>query len=211
MEYIRGKFPRKEDVPVIQRIADRVGVTVNWERGTDKEAQWNGIDIAGMNSSSNIIHDIAHWCLASKKRRKLPDFGLGDGPETPIELPRLVSEKFQTTEERAASLLGILMEREHDLPWHRTWDYHSWNQVDDGFMQVSTYLYSRGLISEDLTPTYQSIQPYQARKIKNLRQKEEEMQMSARKADAHLFGTNMWNVLYYFPKIIRRLGPKFSF
>src|SRR4029079_19487297 len=61
-----------------------------------------------------ILHEVAHFLLASPERRRLPDFGLGPGPDTTeraaAERAAIVSPPEREMDEAAASLLGILWE-----------------------------------------------------------------------------------------------------
>ena len=69
-----------------------------------------------------ILHEVAHFALASPARRALPDFGLGPGPD--IARPRrrragaaaLLPLLEREADEAAASLLGILWEAQLGQP-----------------------------------------------------------------------------------------------
>jgi len=116
----------------ITKLAQLVGVKLNWERSIG--IQYNGKDIACKGQdASDIIHDIAHYAVASKKARRNLDYGLGPGPGSSdydeAIIPIYKGKKCQSIEEEA-SALGIYWEKQFGLPWDKTALYHSW--VDDG-------------------------------------------------------------------------------
>jgi hypothetical protein len=75
---------------------------------------WDGRALSGASEAYVILHEIAHWALATPARRRRVEFGLGPGPDTidraaaarAAILPVLARE----ADEAAASLLGILWE-----------------------------------------------------------------------------------------------------
>jgi hypothetical protein len=75
---------------------------------------WNGESMRGGTESYVLLHELAHWRLASLARRRLIDFGLGPGPETgDLESAKRAQCVFgleRECEEAMASLLGILWE-----------------------------------------------------------------------------------------------------
>lgn len=101
---------------------------------------WNGKSVAldcmapGARLISSVVHDVAHWLVAPRQRRKVPDFGLGKGPDSGFDAgaPRVVSLPKAREEECLASCLGILIERDLGLDWiGRLWD-HEWLANDWG-------------------------------------------------------------------------------
>jgi hypothetical protein len=115
----------------INSLAEIVGVKLNWQRKCG--IQYNKKDIACKNQdASNIIHDIAHFAVATKKNRQRLDFGLGAGPDSLQEIEnsfadiRCYSENPDRIEEYA-SALGIHWEKELKLPWKNTMIYHGWH------------------------------------------------------------------------------------
>jgi hypothetical protein len=88
--------------------------------GTICAFNWDGTALDGATEAYVILHEVAHFLLASPERRALPDFGLGAGPDTSdraaaeraAALPVLERE----ADEAAASLLGILWEAELRQP-----------------------------------------------------------------------------------------------
>ncbi|MGD9616361.1 MAG: hypothetical protein AB7H90_13780 [Alphaproteobacteria bacterium] len=75
---------------------------------------WDGRALDGDTEAYVILHEIAHFLLASPERRRLPDFGLGPGPDTTrreaAERASIVKLLEREEDEAAASLLGILWE-----------------------------------------------------------------------------------------------------
>jgi hypothetical protein len=124
----------------INTLAKRVGVALNWKRAPG--LQWNGNDIACKGQdASNIIHDIAHYAVATPRARECWDFGLGPGPDTLITtwqlqnlersiFPREHHGRICNEIESQASALGIHWEKELGLPWEKTAEYHDWDFED---------------------------------------------------------------------------------
>lgn len=114
----------------IQAIADAVGCKLDWNRKCG--VQWNGSNVACKDQdASNILHDIAHYTVASPRERKCLDFGLGAGPDTEnfdygLAIHRLYSRNKCNKIEERASALGIYWEKQIGLPWESTAVYHSW-------------------------------------------------------------------------------------
>ena len=67
-----------------------------------------------------ILHEVAHFLLASTERRRLVDFGLGPGPDTrnreAAEHAAVISPLAREEDEAAASLLGIIWEAKLGQP-----------------------------------------------------------------------------------------------
>jgi hypothetical protein len=65
-------------------------------------------------------HEVAHYLLAPPSRRRLPDFGLGPGPDTSdrvgAERAAALPVLDREADEAAASLIGILWEAELGQP-----------------------------------------------------------------------------------------------
>ena len=81
---------------------------------------WDGAALDGAVEAYVILHEVAHFLLAPPERRRLPDFGLGPGPDT---RDRAGAERAATVpllnreeDEAAASLLGILWEAKLGQP-----------------------------------------------------------------------------------------------
>jgi hypothetical protein len=100
-------------------LADRFGMAPLAEP-PEAAYSWDGARVRVLTEPAVLLHEVAHYQLASPERRGLPDFGLGAGPETGridsanqacrlTGLPREI-------EEQMASLLGILWEVELEQP-----------------------------------------------------------------------------------------------
>jgi len=94
-------------------VARGCGMPIHPE-GSSCRFNWDGAALNGATEAYVILHEAAHFALASPERRGLVEFGLGPGPDTldrdtaerAAVLPLLARE----TDEAAASLLGILWE-----------------------------------------------------------------------------------------------------
>lgn len=93
-------------------------------------------------------HELAHAMLAPPSRRRLRRFGLGD-------VGFGDGRKFSQVEEELASLLGILLQKEHGLDWKHTAIYHCWEDstAKDCEKRLNTLL-KRGLIDSRGKPTF---------------------------------------------------------
>lgn len=145
--------------PVIQRLADHVGVKIDWDlspicgrRGSSLVLAYDGKVIAAKDrSTSNIIHDIAHFICAAKRRRRLPNFGLGGSPDDFAgdgDSPLVVSDAYAQAEEENASLLGILVEAHLGVRFTETLVDHTWEdekQVQNGLTSLRKKGFVRGV------------------------------------------------------------------
>lgn len=81
---------------------------------------WDGSSVAIRLEPSVLIHEVAHYQLASPERRTVIDFGLGAGPESGRKAEGdAVQSLFlpeRDVEEGLCSLLGILWEAELGQP-----------------------------------------------------------------------------------------------
>jgi hypothetical protein len=84
------------------------------------DVSWNGTALRSETEAYVLLHELAHYQLATPERRERIDFGLGPGPETG---DRDRAARVQTLfglarerEEAMASLLGILWESELGHP-----------------------------------------------------------------------------------------------
>lgn len=149
-----------EITPIIRQLinamAKKTGCHLNWHRAPG--IQWNGKDVACKDQdASNIIHDIAHYVLATKKARKYFDYGLDAGPDTNYEefrsnkaLARTIySDAKCAAIEKKASALGIYWEKMLGLPWEDTMKYHAWNsqsELKDEWGKLSEHIKKVGTI-----------------------------------------------------------------
>jgi hypothetical protein len=81
---------------------------------------WDGGALNGATEAYVILHEAAHFALASSERRRLIDFGLGPGPDTldrdAAESAAVLSLPAREEDEAAASLLGIIWEAQLGQP-----------------------------------------------------------------------------------------------
>jgi hypothetical protein len=111
-------------------LARRFGLEVEiiWPpRKSWEHYAWDGSRLRAVpDDPSELIHDVAHWLCAPSHRRPLPEFGLGDSPgpwqAANLTVPYWVAGR----EERRASVVGILAERELGMPWEHTYNLHGW-------------------------------------------------------------------------------------
>jgi hypothetical protein len=82
--------------------------------GTSCRFNWDGAALNGATEAYVILHEVAHFVLASPERRGLVEFGLGPGPDTldreVAERAAVLSPLMREEDEATASLLGILWE-----------------------------------------------------------------------------------------------------
>lgn len=81
---------------------------------------WDGVALRAETEAYVLLHEVAHFQLASPARRRMLDFGLGAGPESGrrhvADAAATVSGLERDREEAMASLLGILWEVELGHP-----------------------------------------------------------------------------------------------
>ena len=94
-------------------LARRCGMKIR-PAGARSAFNWDGAALDGETEAYVILHEAAHFVLASPERRRLIDFGLGPGPDT---TDRAAAERAASlpiiereADEAVASLLGILWE-----------------------------------------------------------------------------------------------------
>jgi hypothetical protein len=91
---------------------------------------WDGRAVRTESEPAVLLHEVAHYQLASPERRALPDFGLGAGPETGeiavAEAARRLDGLARESEEQMASLLGILWEIELGQPGILAFQEQNW-------------------------------------------------------------------------------------
>lgn len=161
--------------PKIVEVARRAGVKLS-VRNMNGKYTWNGKTIALLNrydvtrSDSDILHDVAHYLIASKRRRKCPEFGLGSSPDIgPPRADLLINHNSAQYEEEEASLLGILMLKALRLKYLDTFHAHLWTVTDDSLVALTRDFYDgkrkttgvkalnrllrKGHVSKQLVPT----------------------------------------------------------
>jgi hypothetical protein len=110
----------------INKIAKMVGVKLSL-RDPGESYMWDGetIGIGGL-SDSNILHEIGHWQVSSEERRKLNDYGIGNGPDSRGYQVGILPYKLCMMEECLASLMGIGYEFHLGMDYMETMRGHSW-------------------------------------------------------------------------------------
>ena len=123
---------------------------------------WDSKAVAVGMEPSVIIHEVAHFQLASPERRGLADFGLGAGPESGDkargEADRRLHGLDCEIEEARASLLGVLWEAELGQPAVLAFLEQNW--LEGGvsprnlahFAKVAGYLHAEGFIDDGARP-----------------------------------------------------------
>ena len=91
---------------------------------------WDGGAVRTGSEPAVLLHEVAHYQLASPQRRALPDFGLGAGPETGeiarADAAQRLDGLARESEEQMASLLGILWEIELGQPGILAFQEQNW-------------------------------------------------------------------------------------
>ena len=123
---------------------------------------WNGAVLRTRSEPWVILHEIAHWLLCPPARRRLPDFGVGAGPEsgrkTDADDARCVDDATQQEEEVLSSLLGILLEVELGQPailafLEQNWlEGHERDAAIAHFRAAVAALHARGMIDGRARP-----------------------------------------------------------
>ena len=136
-------------------LARDFGMAIHPE-GTPCLFNWDGTALNAATEAYVILHEVAHFALASPARRGLIDFGLGPGPDTvdrdAAEAAVVLSPLEREQDEAAASLLGILWEASLGQPALASFLDQNWLEGLDRsapthFTTVLRSLRSRGLLS----------------------------------------------------------------
>jgi len=121
---------------------------------------WDGRALRRATEAYVLLHEVAHFQLASPARRRLPDFGLGPGPETGqrglAERCARLHGVAREREEAKASLLGILWESELGQPALASFLDQNWLEGGGAarhFYVVLEQLRTRGFITASGRPT----------------------------------------------------------
>jgi hypothetical protein len=135
-------------------LARAFGMAIHPE-GTPCLFNWDGTALNGTTEAYVILHEIAHFALASPERRGLIDFGLGPGPDTvdraAAERAAILPPLLREEDEAAASLLGIIWEAELGQPALASFVDQNWLEGLDRsaachFTAVAATLRGRGFL-----------------------------------------------------------------
>jgi hypothetical protein len=141
-------------------FARRFGVAIHPE-GTRCLFNWDGVGLNGATEAYVILHEVAHFVLASPERRGLIEFGLGAGPDTldrdAAERAAVLSPLEREADEAEASLLGIVWEAALAQPALASFLDQNWLEGLDRsapahFTAVVETLRHRGLLSSERAP-----------------------------------------------------------
>lgn len=124
---------------------------------------WDGSVLRTRSEPWVILHEVAHWLISPPDRRRLPDFGVGAGPESGLkaeaDAARVVDDVGQQEDEALSSLLGILLEAALGQPAIQAFLEQNWLEGHERpgaaqhFRAVVAALRRRGLIDADGRPT----------------------------------------------------------
>ena len=142
-------------------LARSLGMAVHAD-GVECAFNWDGRALNGATEAYVILHEAAHFVLASSERRRLVDFGLGPGPDTrdraAATRAAVLSPLAREQDEAAASLLGIIWEAELGQPALASFLDQNWlegleRSAHSHFAAVLGKLQSRDL----LDPTWPAV------------------------------------------------------
>lgn len=114
----------------VDALARRMGMTLKLDE--DGKIAWTGkfLNTALSVTNTNVLHDVAHFQLATPIRRRMPDFGLGPSVDSQGWAPRVIPSNQSDIEENIVSILGILWERELGINHIDTLHDHNWIDRD---------------------------------------------------------------------------------
>jgi hypothetical protein len=123
---------------------------------------WDGATLRTRSEPWVILHEVAHWLLCPPERRRLPDFGLGAGPESGLkdvaDAARCVNDDVRQEDEVLSSLLGILLQAGLGQPaipafLEQNWlEGHQRRAAIDHFRKAVAGLRARRLIDDTARP-----------------------------------------------------------
>lgn len=131
----------------VQAILLLSAVGMPWEakrHGYEDWFGWNGKVLRLNEPIGDILHEIAHWVVATEEERQHSDFMLEQGAGHP---------EAREIEERA-SMLGILLERDMGLPWGDSFREHNWGGGDPRARRAAIARLQEAGLLRDMTPTY---------------------------------------------------------
>ncbi len=131
-------------------------------RSPQDSLSWDGASVATLTEPSVLIHEIAHFQVASPARRFTPDFCLGAGPETgKIDYANSfigLDEARREIEEQWTSLLGVIWEAELGQPAILAFHEQNWLEgagrasTAEFFVSILTTLIEMGMVDGEGHP-----------------------------------------------------------
>ena len=110
-------------------LARRFGMGIV-EGSLGRGFSWDGERLSADTEAFVLVHEVAHFQLASPARRRVVDFGLGAGPDTleraAAERAVVLTEIAREREEAMVSLLGVLREAALGHPALASFLDHNW-------------------------------------------------------------------------------------
>jgi hypothetical protein len=114
-----ARTPAETHRLAVARLARRLGIPIR-AGSPPRNFGWDGTTMRSGTEAYVLLHEVAHWQLADRRRRRAREFGLGPGPETGHRAAALratvLTGMAREREEAMASLLGILWEVELGQP-----------------------------------------------------------------------------------------------
>jgi hypothetical protein len=109
-------------------LARRFGMSVS--EGPSVAFSWDGHLLRTDTEAFVLVHEVAHFQVASPARRRMIDFGLGAGPDTvdraAADRAAVLTEIAREREEAMVSLLGVLWEVALGHPALASFLDHNW-------------------------------------------------------------------------------------
>ncbi len=112
---------------VAHGLARRIGLRSYQAKKDHKGFQYDGRGRIWASSASDLVHECAHFLVASPKHRYKAEYGLGTGPELWSSCQALVNSEKADSDEGLASLFGIIWEAELRMGYAETIVKHSWD------------------------------------------------------------------------------------
>lgn len=130
------------------RVAEKLGVGFVWDK---KQPLWTGraVNLAFAfidpfyTPSNMIFHELAHYVVAPKGLRHLPNYGWYDTPSGPrVDANKGANDRSE--EETTAQALTYLAMRQYQLDWVEACESDGWSAA--GVIEYGEYLVGEGLV-----------------------------------------------------------------
>lgn len=134
----------------VEDDSDDSGVSYRPELGIDL----NLLPVGDDDTDDSLLHEIAHWIVAAPYRRRLLNYGLGEGfLDANYKSRLIVSEKAAQWEEERACALCIVIVHKLNPPWKlRRYLDHSlpaWVQTADSVQWFNYHGYQRREVTHE--------------------------------------------------------------